>query len=77
MNRSLNTSLTVVLVLFMLLLFGGESTRWFIAALLIGIISGTYSSIYIASAFVVWYIETVKKEDLEALYKKDLAAAKA
>ena len=56
MNRSLNTSLTVVLVLFMLLLFGGESTRWFIAALLIGIVSGTYSSIFNASPLLVlWY----------------------
>lgn len=56
MNRSLNTSLTVILVLFMLLLFGGESTRWFIAALLIGIISGTYSSIFNASPLLVlWY----------------------
>jgi len=56
MTRSLNTSLTVLLVLFTLLLFGGESTRWFIAALLIGVISGTYSSIFNASLLlVVWY----------------------
>lgn len=55
-NRSLNTSVTVLLVLFMLLLFGGENTRWFVAALLIGIISGTYSSIFNASPLLVsWY----------------------
>lgn len=54
--RSLNTSLTVVVVLFALLLFGGESIRWFIVAFLVGIISGTYSSIFIASAVLVeWY----------------------
>lgn len=54
--RSLNTSLTVVLVLFALILFGGESIRWFIAAFLVGIITGTYSSIFIASAILVeWY----------------------
>lgn len=53
--RSLNTSLTAVLVLFTLLLFGGESIRWFVVALLIGIISGTYSSIFNASPLlVVW-----------------------
>ena len=54
--RSLNTSLTVILVLFALLLFGGESVRWFIVAFLIGLITGTYSSIFIASAVLVeWY----------------------
>ncbi|HVZ12330.1 MAG TPA: protein translocase subunit SecF [Patescibacteria group bacterium] len=56
MNRSVNTSLTVLIVLFALLVFGGESIRWFVAALLIGIISGTYSSIFNASPLlVVWY----------------------
>ncbi|HVZ67132.1 MAG TPA: protein translocase subunit SecF [Patescibacteria group bacterium] len=56
MNRSVNTSLTVLLVLFALLLFGGESIRWFVVALLAGIISGTYSSIFNASQLlVVWY----------------------
>lgn len=49
LGRSLNTSLTVVLVLFTMLLFGGESIHWFIVALLIGIISGTYSSIFNAA----------------------------
>src|SRR3989344_743432 len=54
-NRSLNTSLTVTMVLFALLLFGGESVRWFVVALLIGIVSGTYSSIFNASPLlVVW-----------------------
>lgn len=54
--RSLNTSLTVVLVLFALLLFGGASVRWFIVAFLVGIITGTYSSIFIASAVLIeWY----------------------
>jgi len=54
-DRSLNTSLTVFLVLVALLLFGGESIRWFVVALLIGITVGTYSSIFIASPLlVVW-----------------------
>lgn len=55
--RSLNTSLTVVLVLLALLLFGGESIRWFVVALLIGIISGTYSSIFNATALLVLWEE--------------------
>ncbi|OGH06441.1 MAG: protein-export membrane protein SecF [Candidatus Levybacteria bacterium RBG_16_35_11] len=56
LDRSLNTSLTVILVLFALLLFGGETIRWFVVALLIGIISGTYSSIFNASPLlVVWH----------------------
>ncbi|MDO8608948.1 MAG: protein translocase subunit SecF, partial [bacterium] len=50
--RSLNTSLTVVFVLLAMLLFGGESIKWFVVALLIGIISGTYSSIFNATALL-------------------------
>ena len=57
LTRSLNTSLTVILVLLALLLFGGASTRWFVAALLIGIISGTYSSIFNAAALLVAWQE--------------------
>lgn len=57
LGRSLNTSLTVVFVLLALLLFGGETIRWFTVALLIGIISGTYSSIFNATALLVWWEE--------------------
>src|SRR3989338_1011071 len=57
LGRSLNTSLTVVFVLTALLLFGGETTKWFIVALLVGIISGTYSSIFNATALLVWWEE--------------------
>jgi len=55
--RSLNTSLTVVLVLLSLFLFGGESIKWFVVALLVGIISGTYSSIFNATALLVLWEE--------------------
>jgi len=51
--RSLNTSLTVTLTLTALLLFGGESIRWFVAALLIGVVSGTFSSIFNAAPLLV------------------------
>ena len=57
LGRSLNTSLTVVFVLLALLLFGGETIRWFVVALLIGIISGTYSSIFNATALLVYWEE--------------------
>jgi len=60
--RSLNTSLTVTLTLTSLLLFGGDSTRWFVTALLIGIISGTYSSIFNAAPIlVIWERVKIKK----------------
>jgi len=55
MSRSLNTSLTVLFTLAALTLFGGDSTREFTLALLIGIASGTYSSIFNASMILsVW-----------------------
>jgi preprotein translocase SecF subunit len=54
-GRSITTSFTVVLTLTALLLFGGAATAQFVLALLIGIISGTYSSIFNASPLlVVW-----------------------
>ena len=55
LGRSLNTSLTVLLTLAALLLFGGSSIRVFVLALLIGITSGTYSSIFNATPLaVIW-----------------------
>ncbi len=54
-GRSINTSLTVVVTLTALLFFAGASIHYFVLALLIGIISGTYSSIFNASPLlVVW-----------------------
>ncbi|HUY98406.1 MAG TPA: protein translocase subunit SecD [Verrucomicrobiae bacterium] len=50
--RSLNTSLTVLFVLLALFLFGGTTTQGFVLALLIGIASGTYSSIFNASTLL-------------------------
>jgi preprotein translocase SecF subunit len=55
MARSLNTSLTVLFTLSALTLFGGDSIRPFTLALLIGVFSGTYSSIFNASMLlVIW-----------------------
>jgi len=61
LDRSLNTSLTVVLVLFALLIFGGETIRWFVVALLVGVISGTYSSIFNASPLLVVWQDLLQK----------------
>ena len=56
-GRSINTSFTVVLTLTALLFFAGSSIHYFVLALLIGIISGTYSSIFNASPLlVVWQL---------------------
>lgn len=63
LGRSLNTSLTVILVLLALLIFGGESIKWFVVALLIGVISGTYSSIFNASPLLVLWNELSKKKN--------------
>ena len=55
LGRSLNTSLTLVFTLAALLLFGGATIRGFLWVLLIGVIAGTYSSLAIATPFlVVW-----------------------
>lgn len=55
MARSLNTSLTVIFTLSALTLFGGNTIRPFTLALLVGIISGTYSSIFNASMILVMW----------------------
>jgi len=53
LGRSINTSLSTIIVLVALFLFGGESIRYFVLALIIGILSGTYSSIFIASPLLL------------------------
>jgi preprotein translocase subunit SecF len=60
--RSINTSLTVCLTLLALLLFGGETIRWFVFAMLLGILIGTYSSIFNASQLLsAWRMVGVKR----------------
>jgi preprotein translocase subunit SecF len=56
-GRSLTTSFTVAITLTALLLFGGSATTYFVLALLIGIIIGTYSSIFNAAALLVEWQE--------------------
>jgi preprotein translocase subunit SecF len=55
LSRSLNNSLTIIFMLMALFLLGGETIKWFVVALLIGTISGTYSSTFTAvPLLVVW-----------------------
>jgi preprotein translocase subunit SecF len=55
-TRSVNTSLTVLLVLLAVYFFGGETTRNFVLVLVIGVVFGTYSSVFIASPLLVeWH----------------------
>ncbi len=60
LSRTVNTSLTTFFVLLIIFLFGGEVIRGFMFALLIGIVVGTYSSLFIATPIM---IDTMKKED--------------
>ncbi len=53
--RSLNTVFTVLLSLFAIYFFGGESIKYFSLALIIGIFLGAYSSIFVASPLLVWW----------------------
>jgi preprotein translocase subunit SecF len=61
LNRSLATSLTVLMTLFALYLLGGGTIKYFTLALLIGIISGTYSSIFTASPVLVLWEEHAQR----------------
>jgi len=60
-SRSINTSFTVLLTLLAVYFFGGESVRYFALALIVGIIFGTYSSIFIASPLLVFWEGWKKK----------------
>jgi len=59
--RSLNTSITALLTLTAIFLFGGSSTRHFIFVLIVGIVVGTYSSIFVASPILVLWNKLQKK----------------
>jgi len=60
LSRTINTSMSTILVLLMIFIFGGEVIRGFVFALMVGVIVGTYSSLCIASPTVV---DLTDKED--------------
>ena len=65
MSRTINTSLTMILVLLIMFIFGGESIRGFIFAMLIGIVVGTYSSLFIATPVLVDTISDAEHKRIE------------
>ncbi len=67
MSRTINTSLTMIIVLLIMFIFGGESIRGFIFAMLVGIVVGTYSSLFIATPVLV---DSMSKKDREAIEKQ-------
>ncbi|MBA2248868.1 MAG: protein translocase subunit SecDF [Chitinophagaceae bacterium] len=58
LSRTIMTSLTVFLTLLILFIFGGEVTRGFAFAMLIGVVTGTYSSIFVAAPILVDFAKT-------------------
>jgi len=65
MSRTINTSLTMILVLLIMFIFGGESIRGFIFAMLIGIVVGTYSSLFIATPVLCDTISDAEHKRIE------------
>ena len=78
LSRTLNTSLTTLVVLLAIFVFGGDSIRGFMFALIIGVIVGTYSSLFIATPIMY---DSVKKGDatdsLKNKVKEEVEEAKA
>ena len=70
MSRTINTSLTMILVLLIMFIFGGESIRGFIFAMLIGILVGTYSSLFIATPVLCDTISDAEHKRIEEEHNK-------
>ncbi|HTK33174.1 MAG TPA: protein translocase subunit SecF [Candidatus Paceibacterota bacterium] len=62
LTRSINTSLTVLIALVSLYIFGGEATQHFTLALIIGILAGTYSSVCFGSSLLVTFEQYAKRK---------------
>jgi len=67
-SRTVNTSLTTLIVLLAIFIFGGESIRGFMFALIIGVVVGTYSSLFIATPIMY---DTAKKKSEDLLKRKE------
>ncbi len=70
MSRTINTSLTMILVLLIMFIFGGDSIRGFIFAMLVGIVVGTYSSLFIATPVLVDTISDAEHKRIEEEHAK-------
>ncbi|MGL5510440.1 MAG: protein translocase subunit SecF, partial [Microcoleaceae cyanobacterium] len=67
LTRSINTSFTTLLPLVAILIFGGETLKYFALALIIGFIAGSYSSIFVASSLLGWWRENFDKSATVAM----------
>ena len=63
LSRTVNTSLTTLVVLLVIFLFGGEAIKGFMFALMIGVVVGTYSSLFVASPIM---LDTVKRKAIKS-----------
>jgi preprotein translocase subunit SecF len=70
-SRTVNTVTTTLLVLITIVAMGGPVLQGFAFTMTIGIITGTYSSIYIASSFVIWFMKKVKKQEMKDFVGKE------
>ena len=70
LSRTMMTSITTLLVLFIMLFFGGESIRSFIFAMILGVIIGTCSSLFIASPVAYWIARRSDKKEAALAAKK-------
>jgi SecD/SecF fusion protein len=80
LSRTIMTSLTVFLTLLILFIFGGEVTRGFAFAMLVGVVTGTYSSIFVAAPILVDLAKDkplATQTDDKTVVKKKTEAAKA
>ncbi|AWH85367.1 protein translocase subunit SecDF [Flavobacterium album] len=76
MSRTVNTSLTMILVLAIMFIFGGDSIRGFIFAMLVGIIVGTYSSLFIATPVLVDTMSAKDKDKIEHEHNDEIVPEK-
>lgn len=62
LSRSMNNSMTIIFMLFVLWIFGGSTIQWFVFALLIGTVTGTYSSTFTAAPLLVLWNDFARKK---------------
>jgi preprotein translocase subunit SecF len=65
LSRSINTTLTTLLTLSAIFLFGGETLHYFSLALIVGFLVGAYSSIFVASTLLIWWRERNENYSVE------------
>lgn len=77
LSRTIITVITVLIVLVVMIFFSGPVLQGFAFTMTVGIIVGTYSSIFIATSFVLWYMKKIKKLNIEEDLSKQTIATKA